>query len=64
MDEIAKAFKKEMSVFNRSAKKHAKDVSPDWTVECYLCGAVPIVPLTEMCGPCTWGEAETAEGNW
>lgn len=37
---------------------------PDWTRECEVCGSRPIVPATGMCGPCTWGEAETANGNW
>lgn len=31
---------------------------------CSVCGAMPIVAGTGMCGPCTWGEAETAGGNW
>ena len=37
---------------------------PDWKSECMVCGASPIVPETGMCGPCTFGEAETARGNW
>lgn len=37
---------------------------PDWSKECEICGATPVVPITGMCGPCTWGEAETANGNW
>lgn len=37
---------------------------PDWDRKCEVCGASPIVPLSMMCGPCTWGEAETAGGNW
>ena len=39
-------------------------VVPDWDGECEVCGASPILPLTGMCGPCTFGEAETANGNW
>lgn len=39
-------------------------IVPDWTKKCEICGETPIVPLTGMCGPCTWGEAETAGGNW
>lgn len=30
--------------------------------EHYLEGS--IVPVTGMCGPCTFGEADTADGNW
>jgi hypothetical protein len=37
---------------------------PDWSAECDVCGASPTVPLTGMCGPCTWGEADTIGGNW
>jgi hypothetical protein len=40
------------------------DTTPDWTKECEVCGQTPIVPLTGMCGPCTFGEADTAGGNW
>lgn len=43
---------------------HCKKYAPDWTKGCDTCGASPVVPATEMCGPCTWGEAETKEGNW
>jgi len=39
-------------------------IKPDWDKECEICSAFPIVPITGMCGPCTWGEAETAGGNW
>ncbi|NLA69324.1 MAG: hypothetical protein GX856_13990 [Gammaproteobacteria bacterium] len=37
---------------------------PDWTRKCEVCGQTPIVPVTGLCGPCTFGEAETAGGNW
>lgn len=37
---------------------------PDWGGTCEVCGESPIVPMTGMCGPCTFGEAETAGGNW
>jgi hypothetical protein len=38
--------------------------APDWSGKCENCGASPIVPVTGMCGPCTFGEAETVGGNW
>ena len=41
-----------------------KQIEPDWIGECSNCGASPIVPATGMCGPCTFGEADTANGNW
>lgn len=40
-----------------------EDVEPDWTKTCQ-CGDTPIVPATGLCGPCTFGEADTAGGNW
>lgn len=39
-------------------------VRPAWSKSCENCGQKPIVPMTGMCGPCTFGEAETAGGNW
>lgn len=37
---------------------------PNHKKKCQQCGAAPIVPLTKLCGPCTFGEPETAGGNW
>ena len=48
----------------RRKRTTAEQMRPDWTRTCIICGATPIVPLTEMCGPCTWGEAETVNGGW
>lgn len=39
-------------------------IEPDYKKKCIVCDAVPTLPLTEMCGPCTFGEAETIGGNW
>lgn len=39
-------------------------IEPDWSGQCEVCDASPIVPLTGMCGPCTFGEADTVAGNW
>ena len=44
--------------------KRDPDKEPDWTQECEVCGEKPILPLTGMCGQCTFGEAETIGGNW
>lgn len=41
-----------------------KLLEPDYKHECDVCGATPIVPQTGMCGPCTFGEAETVDGDW
>ena len=56
----------------RAAEKRAKkdaavtddDFGKDWQTPCIVCGQTPTMPLTEMCGPCTFGEAETMGGNW
>lgn len=37
---------------------------PDWGHACEVCGARPVHPVTGMCGPCTFGDAETVGGNW
>lgn len=31
---------------------------------CEQCHSVPTVPLTKLCGPCTFGDPSTAGGNW
>lgn len=41
-----------------------KKFTPDWKTPCEICGEIPTLPLTGMCGPCTFGESETAGGNW
>lgn len=49
----------------RSAQRaDNNDTTPDWNQECEVCGETPIVPFTGMCGPCTFGEADTIGGNW
>ena len=41
-----------------------EQVKPDWSRKCENCGESPIVPLTGLCGPCTFGDASTVGGNW
>ena len=36
----------------------------DHTRNCNTCEASPVVNATGLCGPCQWGESETAGGNW
>ncbi len=36
----------------------------DWDTPCDICGETPTHTETGMCGPCTFGEAETVGGNW
>lgn len=40
------------------------DFSKDYDRKCEVCDATPVVYVTGMCGPCTFGEAETIDGNW
>jgi hypothetical protein len=40
------------------------ETEPDYGHCCEVCGSSPVVPMTGMCGPCTFGEAGTAVGNW
>ena len=64
-------FATEVDLNNHQRAKHPKvrvpsdrDTEPDWSRECSNCGQSPIVPLTGLCGPCTFGEADTAGGEW
>lgn len=36
----------------------------DWNRVCTICSTRPVVNATGLCGPCTFGEAATAGGNW
>lgn len=38
--------------------QRAEHPCTDWSRTCFACGASPVVPVTGMCGPCTFGEAE------
>ena len=38
--------------------------APDWSGKCLNCGSSPIHPVSGLCGPCTFGKADTAGGNW
>jgi ribosomal protein L37E len=67
----AKRFRTALALF-----KHCEDtghttgeamrgeMEPDYSATCEVCGQSPIVPATGMCGPCTFGEADTIGGNW
>ena len=50
----------------RSVTVNGKEVEagpPDWTHEC-LCGVSPVVPQTERCAACTWGDYKHINGDW
>ena len=55
----------ETLVLDGDLTREQKDKArPDWTRKCENCGAAPIVPMTGLCGPCTFGEADTIAGGW
>lgn len=44
--------------------KAPPDVSKNWTIKCENCQQVPTVGKSRLCGPCYFGEADTANGEW
>lgn len=40
------------------------DGAKNWQEACGNCGQKPTVHPTGLCGPCCFGESETAGGNW
>jgi len=67
-EELVDKFKQSLKESNKSFKnpksKSNTSTGFDWSGECDICGCGPTVPATGMCGPCTFGEAETVGGNW
>jgi len=61
---MAKSKKRNKPKPAKQVQNNDQDTSPDWTGNCDNCGASPIVPMSGLCGPCTFGEADTAGGNW
>ncbi|MCR9214809.1 MAG: C2H2-type zinc finger protein [Proteobacteria bacterium] len=47
-----------------TSEAQSEETEPDWSRECETCGSTPIVPVTGMCGPCTFGTADAIGGNW
>lgn len=45
---------------NQTLKQGGKD----WYSRCTNCSGKPCVFPTKLCGPCTFGEASTRNGNW
>lgn len=48
----------------QKAEEHPDSCEPDWSGSCDNCGESPTVPATGLCGPCTFGEADTVGGDW
>ena len=57
-------FKGKKELVSGGKEIQPPDMTPDWEHGCEVCDQKPIVPATGMCGPCTFGEAETIRGNW
>jgi len=54
----------EKNLEKMKAEGREPNTESDWSGKCEVCGESPIVPATGMCGPCTFGEADTIGGNW
>jgi hypothetical protein len=48
----------------KKKKSKSTGFEPDWLETCDLCDSSPVVSSTGLCGPCTFGEADTVAGNW
>lgn len=57
-----------LSKFNKpgtmTPEENEEAFAADYTRDCDVCGDKPVVNATGLCGPCTWGEADTVGGNW
>lgn len=62
--ELVARQKKSATEMERVYGPESESTEPDWTRKCGNCNETPVMPLTGMCGPCTFGEAETIGGNW
>jgi len=67
VDNLVERLNQSLGMSQRSVKKSkskSTGFEPDWLEKCDLCDSVPTVSSTGLCGPCTFGEADTAGGNW
>jgi len=49
---------------NELTKAEKNKLRPDWEKECGNCQETPVVPMSGLCGPCHFGEADTSLGDW
>lgn len=63
---MSKKSKRKRESIKKKSKRDSEPhkMEPDWTSECENCGATPVVSCTGLCGPCTFGEADTVDGDW
>lgn len=57
-------MKKDNDDKGKMTEETLKDGEQDWTTPCENCGQLPTVHPVGLCGPCCFGEADTAGGNW
>lgn len=62
-DTLKEVYNKGLRDGKSAQRAKTNDTTPDWSQECDVCGSIPIVPVTGMCGPCTFGDADTIGGN-
>lgn len=64
----AKSGKDGHPVAKMPRRREVPDVAPtggpNWVVPCSVCGCSPTVEGLGLCGPCCFGKASTAGGNW
>lgn len=59
-----RAKKAKPPIYDPATMTSKEAYKADWERECEVCGQKPVVNATGLCGPCTFGEADTAGGNW
>ena len=55
---------KNLAPKSQDKKPRLKDGDKDWNTKCTNCEQTPTVHPLRLCGPCCFGEAATAGGNW
>lgn len=58
------AVKQQARTPGKTPAPDLKDGDKDWETPCQICGELPTVHPTALCGPCCFGEAETIGGDW
>lgn len=48
----------------RESAADKAEFAKNYDTPCANCGQKPTVGATELCGPCCFGEAAAAGGNW
>jgi len=54
----------ETSMATTTNEEKKPSLAPNWSCKCENCGQTPTVGKSRLCGPCYFGEADMAGGNW